>query len=227
VVPDLGEAALDRFARAAASVHDRPAGTASVALLAQRSGRFIGLAGRVRRVLEERSPDAAVSWWTAEELGRDEMAEGLGAGLAAAVYVGHGRPIGWVGYRGTRAHHLAGSPQPVAAALSLACLTASRRRTGLSFAEAIVIQGTAAASLGAVGPTLHLDNARWALGLARALGDGVRTVGELVAAAEPPSTDGLYRILGDPLAPLVDAPGARERADLLTSRLSLPLSVAS
>jgi hypothetical protein len=212
VVPNLGDDALRRFARAAASVHARPDGRPSVALLAQRSPRYRDLAGRVGRVLTERTPATPVSWWTADRLVRDDLATGLGLGLGVALYVGHGRPVGWVGYRGTRAHHLPTPEAPVGAILSLACLTASRRRTGLSFGEALVMRGCAAASLAAVKRTLHLDNARWALGIARALAEGAATIGELVVLAEPPAADRCYRILGDPLAPLRDTPGARDAA---------------
>jgi hypothetical protein len=229
LVPDLGDDALRRFARAAASVHARPDRGPSVALLAQRSPRYRDLSGRVRRVLAERTPATPVSCWTADDVVRDDLVTGLNLGLGVAIYVGHGRPVGWAGYCGVRAHHFPAASAPVAAVLSLACLTASRRRTGLSFSEALVMQGCAAACLAAVGTTLHLDNARWALGIARALAEGAATIGQLVTRAEPPSADSCYRILGDPLAPLRDAPGAlravREFEALVM--FSAPASVAS
>lgn len=223
MVPDIGDDALRRFARAAASVHSRPGGRPSIALLAQRSPRYRDLAGRVRRVLAERTAATPVSWWTADEVVRDDLVTGLGLGLGVALYVGHGRPVGWVGYRGTRAHHFPVPAAPVGAILSLACLTASRRRTWLSFSEALVMRGCAAATLAAVGKTLHLDNVRWALRIARALGDGAATIGELVVLAEPPSADRSYRILGDPLAPLRDAPGARQAARLFDDLVVFPM----
>jgi hypothetical protein len=231
VLPDAGPGPLARFASAAAAVHDRAAAggaPCSVAVLAQRSGRYRDLAGRILRLLGEAAPGTARFEWTADELVRDDLVEGLGCGLGLAVYVGHGRPIGWVGYRGVRAGHLDELAQPVGAVLSLACLTASRKRTGLSFAEALPLQGAAAASLAAVGPTRHVENARWALRLVRAIAGGCPTIGDLVVAAEPETAlvRG-YRIVGDPLAPLADAPGSAGAAAALTRRCALVLDGAA
>lgn len=232
VLPDRGPEALGRFATAAAAVHARvgagPEAGGSVAVLAQRSGRYRDLSGRIVRLLGETAPGLPTFNWTADELLRDDLIEGLGCGLGLALYVGHGRPVGWVGYRGTRARHFAALPQPVGAVLSLACLTASRRRTGLSFAEALPLQGAAAACLAAVGPTRHTDNARWALRIVRAIAEGPPSIGALVAAAEPESTAVRdYRILGDPLAPLLDAPGARAAAGDLSRRCALVVDGAA
>jgi hypothetical protein len=221
-VPDTGWDAVRRFAEAAARIHERRGRERTVAVLAQRSRRYRDLSGRIVRLLEESRGAVRPLRWTADELGREELGRGLGYGLAAAVYVGHGRPTGWAGYRGTRAHHLDDADEPAAAVLSLTCLTASRRRVGLSFAEALVLQGAAGAAFGAVCPTDHRWNARWALRLTRALGSGCATVGELVLSAEQddPAVAG-YRIVGDPVAPLVDAPGAAERADALSREVAL------
>lgn len=226
IVPDVGPVGLDLFATAAAAVHERSrlaaVPPASLAVLAQRSGRYRELADRILRLVGEASPATARFNWTADELVRDDLVEGLATGLGLVLYVGHGRPSGWVGYRGTRAHHLAGLAQPLGAVLSLACLTASRRRRGLSFAEALPLQGSAAACLAAVGSTRHIDNARWALRLVQAVAAGCRSIGELVAMAEPEtSLVRGYRILGDPLAPLADAPGASSAAEALTRRCAL------
>jgi hypothetical protein len=207
-------AELERFAAGAAAVHLRAIGERatgrSIALLAQRSARYLDLAGRIRRLLAEQNVDAdSVLWWPADEIVRDDVVTGLRLGLAVAVYVGHGRPRGWVGYAGVRAHHLDGTLAPGALVISLACQTSSRYRTGRSFTESLVTQGTAAAAIGAVGKTRHIANARWSLRLVDALAAGVTTSGDLLVAAEPES--GLarnYRLIGDPLAPLLDAPGA-------------------
>ena len=89
--------------------------------------------------------------------------------------------------------------------VSLACQTSSRYRTGRSFTEALVAQGTAAAAIGAVGKTRHIANARWSLRLVDALADGAPTAGELLVAAEPEGALARnYRLVGDPLAPLLD-----------------------
>ena len=97
---------------------------------------------------------------------------------------------------------------------SLCCVTASRRRTSLSFAEAAALRGTAAASIGAVADTLHTQNGRLAVRVAAALREGARTVAELVTRLLEPSPDAMahYRIIGDPLAGLPGAPGAVDAA---------------
>lgn len=224
-VPDCGPEPVRRFAETAARVHERQRAGGqrrTVAVLAQRTRRYRDLSRRIERLLGEGDGRVRPLRWTADELGRDELGRGLGCGLSAAVYVGHGRPVGWVGYCGTRAHHLADADEPTAVVLSLTCLTASRRRVGLSFSEALVLRGAAAASFGAVCSTDHRWNARWALRLMRALGEGCPTVGELVVSAEQhdPAVGG-YRILGDPASPLVDALGAAGRADVLSREVAL------
>ncbi len=224
-VPDCGREPVRRFAETAARVHERSAESRhgrTVAVLAQRSRRYRDLSRRIERLLDESDGAVRPVRWTADELGVGELRQGLAYGLSAAIYVGHGRPVGWVGYRGTRAHHLAGPEEPTAAVLSLTCLTASRRRVRLSFAEALVLGGAAAAAFGAVCSTDHRWNARWALRISRALADGAQTIGELVTAAEEddPAVAG-YRILGDPAAPLADAPGAARRAAALSRELVL------
>jgi hypothetical protein len=208
-LPDTGFADVRRFAETARAVHERASrGTSmrTAAVLAQRHARYESLAHRIVRLLGEEQQ--RVCRWTAHDVHRDDMVGGLSRGPALAVYVGHGRPIGWAGYAGVRAHHLgpAAHPRwrPSAAVLSLACNTASRRRTGLSFSEALPLGGVTAAALGAVGPTLFTANARWAVRITRAL-PGVRTIGELVAAVAPADPGaGAYRLIGDPTVPLAD-----------------------
>jgi len=212
---------IGRFATTAARVHARPGGEqgeTSVVLLAQRSRRYVDLAGRIRRLLHEGERSSEWTfWWPGDEIVRDDITRGLAHGLALAIYVGHGRPNGWVGYGGVRRHHLADVIEPTGLIVSLACQTLSRRRTGLSFGEALVAQGTAAATVGAVSVTNHIANARWSLRLADAVLNGASTAGGLVAAAEPDVGVGrCYRLIGDPLAPLLDAPGANAAARALT-----------
>ena len=203
-LPLVDDSSTARFAEAAATVHARAAGRRTLAVLGQRLSRYEDLAGRIVRLASSHGP---VCRWTSYDVVRDDLVAGLRRGPALAVYVGHGRSIGWVGYAGLRPHHFPATPAaPVGAVLSLACRTASRQRTGLSFSEALVVRGIAASAVGATGPTLHTANARWALrvadGAARAA-----TVGELVAtaAAADPHAD-RYRIVGDPTAPLLDDP---------------------
>ncbi|MEN0129179.1 MAG: C25 family cysteine peptidase [Brevundimonas sp.] len=210
-LPLVDDASTARFAEAAAAVHARAAGAdprRTLAVLAQRLSRYEDLSGRIVRLASSHGP---VCRWTSYDVVRDDLVNGLRRGPALAVYVGHGRSIGWVGYAGLRPHHFPESADstaaPVGAVLSLACRTASRQRTGLSFSEALVVRGIAASAVGAVGPTLHTANARWALRVAEGAARAA-TVGELVAtaAAADPHAD-RYRIVGDPTAPLLDDPG--------------------
>ena len=204
-----------RFARTAVRVHDRAraATTRTLTVLGERQPRFDRLADRITAIgaAAEAGGGLRTRRCTAYELSRDDTVELLSAGPALGVYVGHGRPVGWVGYAGMRAHHLGtavavAGHEPMAALLSLTCRTASRRRTGLSFAEALPLAGVAAATLGAVRPTQHTANARWAVRVAHDAGSA-RTVGDLVVAIaphDPHASD--HRLLGDPTAPLLDAP---------------------
>jgi hypothetical protein len=112
-------------------------------------------------------------------------------------------------------HHLPERPEHLLGLLfSLCCVTASRRRTPLSFSEAAALRGSAAASIGAVTDTLHTQNGRLAVRVAAALREGARTVAALVTRLMEPSPEALapYRIIGDPLAELSGAPGAAAAA---------------
>ncbi len=212
-LPDAGADALRRFSQTAARLHQRDAVNQPFAVLSQRHPQYLRLAGRIETLLHKQHKP--VYRWTSDIVFRDDMARGLRAGLAAAVYVGHGRPIGWVGYYGTRIHHLQDIPgEPLGALLSLCCRTASRRRTPLSFSEAVPLSGVAGAAFGAVGPTLHLNNTRWAVAICSALQDGVRSIGELIVKALPPNLDAIsdYRLMGDPLSPLFGTEAALTEA---------------
>jgi hypothetical protein len=222
-LPATSAADLARFARTAVTVHQRaatapaeagrPASDTSrtLVVLGERHPRFDRLADRIVRIGGEEGGGVQVRRATAYELSRDDLVDLLATGPALGVYVGHGRPVGWVGYAGTRTHHFADAAArpghaPVAAVVSLTCQTASRRRTGLSFAESLPLAGVTAATLGAVTSTVHTGNARWALRIARDLGTA-RTIGDLVALVAPHDPHATsYRLLGDPTAPLLDAP---------------------
>lgn len=216
-LPDTGAGDLRAFATAAARVHARAGrvggdGHRTFAVLGERQPRFDRLADRILWLAtEDRTGELSPTRWTAYEVDRAELARRLGLGPALAVYVGHGRPVGWVGYAGLRAHHLAPA-EPAGAVVSLTCKTASRRRTGLSFAEALPLRGVAAAALGAVGPTQHTANARWALRLTRAASTAA-CIGDLVVAIAPHDPGAsAYRLLGDPTAPLLDPPAPQLEA---------------
>jgi len=215
-LPATTPADLARFAGTAVTVHGRSGARGgptarTLAVLGERQPRFDRLADRIVRIARDTAhPAVEARRCTAYELGREDLVDLLGTGPAIGVYVGHGRPTGWVGYAGLRAHHFTDGTgragrRPAAAVVSLTCKTASRRRTGLSFAEALPLIGATAATVGAVGATVHTANARWALRVARDLGES-STIGELVAAVAPHDPHAAaYRLIGDPTAPLLDA----------------------
>ncbi|HTD89749.1 MAG TPA: C25 family cysteine peptidase [Burkholderiales bacterium] len=220
-LPLRNAAANRHFAATAARVQRRacqPHQRMAVALLGQWHPRYLRVTNRIAALLES---CARTVRWTGDVIGRDDMLRALGTGLGLGVYVGHGRASGWVGYQGVRGHHFepAHSGEPLGALLSLCCRTASRRRVGLSYAEALPLRGVAAASLGATSDTLHTDNTRWAIGLCDALVAGAKTVGELIVRGAPPSASACapYRLMGDPLAPLASARTAVSNALAVTT----------
>ena len=215
-LPD-GGLALPVFARAAAAVLARDrARVGPIALLAQWNRRYLALARRMEaNLLADAEAGPRLFHWTAERVTRGDLVRGLRAGLGAGVYFGHGRPSGWAGYHGLRAHHLTeAAGEPLGALLSVTCLTANRRRVGLSFSESVTLGGAAASALGAVAHVKHLDNMRWMLGLAEALHDSEVQIGLALkrALAFRPRLRGAYRILGDPLAPIVGTAAGERRA---------------
>ncbi|HED33314.1 MAG TPA: hypothetical protein ENJ08_03730, partial [Gammaproteobacteria bacterium] len=181
-LPYTSDEALNCFATNAAQVHERqqPANN-TVALLGQWNKKYLNLAARIEALLREAASDHHTFRWTSDYLIREDMIDGLNTGLAMAIYVGHGRPVGWVGYRGTRAHHFSDNPgKPVGALFSLCCETASRRRNGLSFSESIPLMGKAAGAFGAIDKSLHMDNVRWATGICHGIKLGQTRIGELL-----------------------------------------------
>ena len=215
-VPAVGPERLRVFADAAARVHAREDRVPSLMILGQRSNRYIRLSERIDVLLQDSSTEAFR--WTSERVIREDMVKGFAMGLGVAMYLGHGRPAGWVGYRDVQAKHFVDG-EPVAALLSLTCRTASRWKVGLSFSEQLVLDGRVAASIGAVETTKHLDNTRWAVRVVEVLKQGVPlTVGELTmkALAGNGRRPSPYRIVGDPLAPCRDHPQAQNRAIALS-----------
>lgn len=216
LLPVQNKESLSLFSASINAVNRREKEVLSVALLSQRHPRFIRLVDRMNACLPQK---AASFKWTSSDLIREDMINGLGLGLGLSIYFGHGRPAGWVGYYGLRAHHFDSSnSQPLGAMLHLCCLTASRRKVGYSFAEKMVMQGVTSASFGAVKPTLHTDNTRWAVGLIKAIEMGAKNVSELLLNAVPLATTAYqdYRIIGDPLAPIFSSRKAMHFAQKLT-----------
>ncbi|HOX26111.1 MAG TPA: C25 family cysteine peptidase [Candidatus Krumholzibacteria bacterium] len=204
-VPVVDRASLARFVSTAVRLHERAHSVPSVALLAQRHPRFLRLTDRIEAILDGGERRRTVFRWTSDALVREDLIRALASGLGSAIYVGHGRPTGWTGYYGLRARHFDGfTGEPLGALIALCCRTASRRRTRLSFAEALPLKGVCGAVFGAVSATLHTDNTRWAVRLSDAYLHGARTLADLVLAALPATARQVapYRILGDPLCPL-------------------------
>lgn len=199
---------LQNFIDAAVKAHSRPKDDLSLSLLAQRHPRYIKLADRIETIMNSKKSKLSFFKWTSDIVFREDMIDRLKAGLGIALYIGHGRPNGWVGYYGLRSHHFEENSNPVGCIISLCCHTANRRRIGLSFAEQMVLNGAAAASLGAVSSTLHTNNTRWAVQIVDILSDEINTIGELLLNACPvnPAAYKNYRLIGDPLAPLNATP---------------------
>lgn len=212
-LPATGEAAVGCFAATAARVQRRSGAQQALAVFGQWHPQYLRVADRIDARLPARWRGLR---WTGERLTREGLVQAIGSGVGLGLYVGHGRPKGWVGYHGVRSHHFDDfAGEPMGALLSLCCRTASRRATGLSWAEALPLRGVAAASFGAVSDTLHIDNTRWALGLCDALAAGVREAGELILRAAPAHDPAVipYRLVGDPFAPLETTPQALARAE--------------
>jgi hypothetical protein len=214
-LPFTGEVELSRFAAAAAEVQQRAGSGGPLALLGQWDDHVTRMVARSLRILAGGRPEPPlpVLWWTADRIIRRDLLGALRIGLGAAMYFGHGRPYGWAGYHGLHTRHLVYAQGcPSGAVISLTCHTANRHRVSLSFSEAIPLWGVAAAAFGAVRPTRTVDNFWWATSLCEAITrEPITTLGELLARACPPRAEqwDAYRILGDPLAPLL---GAREAA---------------
>lgn len=195
---------LKKFIDTASKVQLRAKDRVTLSILSQRHPRYIRVANRIETILATKSPDILFFKWTSDIVIREDMIKGLNSGLGVAIYLGHGRPVGWVGYYGLRPHHFKDPEKPLGNLISLCCHTANRRRIGLSFAEQIVMNGTAASCMGAVSGTLFTNNTRWAVQIVDRLTENVKNVGELLTKACPinPDSYNSYRLIGDPLAPL-------------------------
>jgi hypothetical protein len=214
-LPDLG-AGLEVFAKAAARVQRRSGPAGPLAVLGQWEPRYLQLAGRLEANLSRGGPPPfPVLRWTSERITRADLVQGLRLGLGVGIYFGHGRPLGWAGYHGLRASHLVeAGGEPLGALFSVTCLTANRWRVGLSFSEAVVTGGAAAAAVGAVDVVAHVDNMRWMLGLADSLRSGEARLGPaLLAASTHAVSQTPYRIVGDPLALLAGTAEGARRAE--------------
>jgi hypothetical protein len=136
----------------------------------------------------------------------------LQGGAGAAFYLGRGTSAGWVAYGGFDAGDAnRACGRPIGAVLSITCSLACRSGTALSFCEEMVLSGLCAAALGAAGLTLHRRNVRLALAVARAL-RCASTLADVFGPGIPLVSLSRYRILGDPLAPLIGDPHSLDKA---------------
>jgi hypothetical protein len=223
-LPEADTDALARFAVGAARVVERAASACApgpIALLAQWDDRALALADE----LEARLGPAALRW-TAERVARRDLVDGLGCGVAAALYVGHALSWGWVGYGGVTAIDLAsGVLEPLGCVLSIACDTALATAGRESFAAALPLAGACAATLGATGKTLHESNRTLALAACAAL-PSAGSLADLLSAVPDGALEG-YVVCGDPGAPIASAADARHRAaGLYAPAPAAPLSLA-
>jgi len=211
--PLKDEARLERFASTIRQVHNRGRQKPGLAMLSQWHPRYLQLSDRVETILKGQIQTFR---WTSDVIGRNDVVQALGSGLGMGLYVGHGRPLGWVGYYGMRAHHFDSfSGSPMGCVLSLCCRTASRRRNGLSYTEALPTMGISAASFGAIRETRHTDNTRWIVRICESLLQGADNLADLLLDAAPSNPESIqyYRIVGDPLVPLYTDLISLERAE--------------
>lgn len=215
-LPDVG-ASLATYATGAVRVLARSGADQSLVVLGQWEDRFLRSSLRAVRWAGQHGRAEQVMHWTADRLSRPDMLAGLRLGPALAIYFGHGRARGWAGYQGVRAEDFTGPwLEPVGALLALCCENASRHRTGLSFAERVVLAGACGAMLAAVTKTRHEYNRRWGPALCEAwTASSAPSLAELVATAETLAAvkgETPYRFIGDPLMLLAGASGATTRA---------------
>lgn len=206
---------ITTFIQTLQKVHQRKKTSPGMALLAQWHPRYLKLTQRMADLLKNQMP---VFKWTGDVITRESVVDALGSGLGLGIYFGHGRPVGWVGYYGMRTHHFKSfTGNPLGCMLSLCCRTASRKRTGLSYAEAFPLMGVSAASFGAVCETRHTDNTKWAIRICTALNNGIDNLCDLLLEAEPPDIEAVqhYRIIGDPFAPLYSDAGSIKKAKMV------------
>lgn len=213
-LPAGDDASLGRFASAAADVGRRQPGRPATAILAQWDDHALHAAARSAELMRRGlTGPGEVNLWTADRIIRRDLLQALRLGPALALYYGHGRAYGWVGYHGLHLRHVPyARGSPCGAILSLTCRTALRSKGRHSFCERLVLEGVAAAALGAVGPTRTTENWRWGLSISRALAaKAPANVGELLLAVlgmQATRCDAMtgYRLIGDPCAILASDP---------------------
>jgi hypothetical protein len=214
-LPDIGER-LDTYARAAAEVQLRSvrhSARGPFILLGELDERALDT---VERVAAQMPGDAPLFHWTADRLPRQDLVSALQCGPGAAFYFGHATGWGWSGYAGfDKADAALATGNALGAILTISCSSATRQPPGLSFCEEIALCGLCAAALGASRKTLHHQNVKLGIALAQGLASGgIETLARLLLATPvSPHILARYRIIGDPLAPLIGHPESCARAE--------------
>jgi hypothetical protein len=166
---------------------------------------YLSLAERFARSIEAETA-------LADRAERDTVCHLLAEGPRLAIYIGHGRPEGWSGYRGLRLHHLEAfaRKRPIGTMLALAC---SNLKGGASqgFGQQLVLSGAACAFLGALDTVRIRPLARIADHMHEAMAKGcISTIGELLSVLdakvrgdrELEAAWSHLRLVGDPMQPV-------------------------
>lgn len=144
---------------------------------------------------------------------RETVCRLLAEGPRSAIYIGHGRPQGWSGYRGLRLHHLqaVARKRPIGTVLALACSNLKRRGAEPGFGQQLVLTGAARAFFGAIDNVRIRPFTRIAESIHEAIAARRRlTIGELLADLDArfrsdrdlQSAWSKLRLVGDPLQPV-------------------------
>src|SRR5215217_963219 len=102
LVPVPDEATLLSFVATTLEVHRRTGVNQAIALLAQRFPRYLKVTDKIYQELHKEGSVKAYKW-TSDVIHPGDMLYGINQGAGICLYMGHGRPSGWVGYYGIRA----------------------------------------------------------------------------------------------------------------------------
>ena len=212
-LPDLGSGLESSRRRRHESSAVRAAGP--LAVLGQWEPRYLQLAGRLEANLSRGGrPPFPVLRWTSERITRADLVHGLRLGLGVGIYFGHGGPRAGPATTSPREPPRGGGRRAARRTLLGHLPDREPLAVGLSFSEAVVTGGAAAAAVGAVDVVAHVDNMRWMLGLADSLRSGESRLGPaLLAASTNAVSQTPYRIVGYPLALLVGTAEGARRAE--------------
>ncbi len=186
------------------------------AVLSMWHPQYVPVAQRFVRTMVPRYP-RRVRRWFADRVDRETLCGRLAKGPRMVVYIGHGDNHGWGGYRGVQWRHIIEQPshQPCHVVLSFACNTVKSKANTVAFGSRWVLGGRTMAYVGS-GQSVYSDmNATLVSETAGVLSSKsvhhigalltqldhrVRTLSSLKSVEKVFRT---YRLLGNPLAPLL------------------------